>query len=323
LVIYLIDSADKLKKILHFIILIATGLIAFIAIGFIRGNGLWTEFTPLSTAGVRYLAGTHAFYMMLALMLGVSLLIYNRLRSTSLSLVIMLLWSLGITVSLMRHLWLATAIGLVVIFSLVDWPRKKILSTYAGKSALVLISSIVLLVLISNLFYFSGTLEKTTANLQNLTTRIVSLTSLESDTSANWRTNIWYEAKTAWLKNPMYGIGFGHTLLIDQGDWQNFEEIKNIHNSPLAILVQTGLVGTIIFGLIFLTIGLKTKDKLFKNEDLKPYCFGLVATLVIFLFCSLFQPYLETNLTGIWLWLILGLIRAASLITIETKPQNK
>ena len=52
--------------------------------------------------------------------------------------------------------------------------------------------------------------------------------------------------------------------------------------------------------------------KIFVNQDLKPYYLGILAGTVAFLFASLFQPYLETNLLGIWLWLFLGLLRTTT-----------
>ena len=164
-------------------------------------------------------------------------------------------------------------------------------------------------------------MDKVTANLDALIERAATVVNLSEDSSASWREDTWGQAKIEWLKNPFYGVGFGHQILVDTGDWQDFEELRNIHNSPLAIMVQTGLLGIAVLGLFILAVLLSIRKKLFESADLAPYYLGLIGALAVFLISSIFQPYLETNLMGIWLWIILGLLRTATLI--NNKPVNK
>lgn len=317
--ILVVQSGERLKKICHLILLNGAIIIGFIFIGFIRGAGLWTEFTPLSTAGVRYLAGTHAFYLVIAMMIGIALLAFNRLRQQSLALVIFFFWSLGITVSLMRHLWLAAALGIAALFVLMPYQNKKFISRQALKVGLLAVSLACVAILAANLAYFNPATETATSNIQTVTERLFSLGSLSEDTSASWRLDIWRNANEVWRNNPLWGVGFGHTILIDTGDYQNFEEIRNIHNSPLAILVQMGLVGLILFILFVLSVFIASWRWLYADFDLMPYYLGLTVAALIFLFASFFQPYLETNLMGIWFWILLGLIRSATLINKPPK----
>jgi len=75
-----------------------------------------------------------------------------------------------------------------------------------------------------------------------------------------------------------------------------------------------GLLGITIFGILILSIIFASAKNIFKDEDLRPYYIGLIASLIAFIASSLWQPYLETNLMGLWFWLILGLMRSAGLI---------
>lgn len=312
-----VDSSEKLKKIVHLFLLASVGLIIFIFIGLVRGAGLWSEFTPLSTAGVRYLAGTHAFYLSLALTISISLLLYGRLRNYTFSLFIMSAWAFGIGVSLMRHLWLATVLGVVALFVLADRPIKKIFSTYALKVSMIGVSLAVGLALVISLTYFSGSSDKLYQTVSAFGQRIYSVAELSEDSSANWRQSFWYESKKIWLTNPLLGIGFGRSLMIDDGKWQTTEEIRNIHNSPLSITVQMGLLGIGIFVFFILSVLFSAWLDLKNHFDLKPYYLGIIGVIVVFLSSSFFQPYLETNMMGIWLWLFLGLLRTAKTIKEE------
>lgn len=313
-VIFSIDSGQKLKNIVHLMLLTASGLIIFLFIGLVNGAGLWTEFTPLSTVGTRYLAGTHAFYLALALIITVALLIYRRLRNEIFSLGIMGLWGLGIGLSLMRHLWLALFAGLATLFILLENKYKRALITYSAKTGTVVAAALMILICAASLLYFQGLGQKTLDSVQAVSLRLLSVTNLGEDTSVAWRQNLWLDAKGLWLNHPIIGIGFGHTVLTDNGDYSSFEEVRNMHNSPLAITVQMGLVGLAVFGLFIIAALSESFWSLKRNSDLEPYYLGLFAVMIVFLVASFFQPYLETNLLGIWLWLLLGLLRTASII---------
>jgi O-antigen ligase len=314
LAVTVLDSEKKIIKTAQLILLTAVGLIIFIFIGFINGAGLWTEFTPLSTPGIRYLAGTHAFYMMLAAILGISLLIYKQIRNPLFTLIVLALWGIGIQLSLMRHLWLAIIVALIFILVVAELPAKKIFLTYAIKAGLIFTSIILFLVLLFNLTYISGTTGQLQSAFSGISDRLLSATELEEDTSATWRGDVWGQARKKWEQNPILGIGFGHSVLIDKDDWRTFEEIRNIHNSPLTITIQMGIIGIIILISFVISVLFYAWKNFFRLNELKPYYIGFSAIIIAFIISSLFQPYLETNLMGIWFWLSLGIIRAMTLI---------
>lgn len=311
LVILIIDSREKLKGFINLLLLVAVGLIGFIAIGFLNGAGLWTEFTPLSTGGVRYLAGTHALYMLFALLIAAALLFHNRIRSPFLAIGIMAFWSLGIGASLMRHLWLALAVGLATLLILMEKPARISLKNYAVKIFLAVGSLAVVAIMFFSLTFYSADYSSLSRTASSFGDRLISLTDLSADISASWRTDLWRDAQNLWKENPAFGIGLGKSLLIDWGEYKNFEEIRNIHNSPLSIMVQMGLVGLASWLAFIVAVFWFCRNSIYLDDDLKPYYLGIASGIAAFLIASLFQPYLETNLLGLWLWLFLGLLRTS------------
>ncbi|MEI6288050.1 MAG: O-antigen ligase family protein [bacterium] len=306
--IYLINDAKKFKHTLHTILISGVLIIGFIIIGVITGQGLWTEYTPLSTAGVRLLAGTHAFYLVLCSLIVLSLLAYKRFFSNQLPTMILWIWSFGIAMSLMRHLWLGLVFGGAVIFALIPRKNKKILASYGGKNILTVFAILVVLIMAGNIF-FTYDLNNPVFNfLQDLQIRAASIGNTSIDTSVAWRFSLWQSAQEVWLTNPIFGIGLGHIIPLELDGWRTFEEVRNLHNSLLAILVQMGLLGLISFLGLIASVLITSRKKIFNDQNLTPYYIGLYAGVAVILFCSLFQPYFETNLTAIFLWIFLGLI---------------
>ena len=317
---FAITTHEDLRDLMHLLLYAATGLLVFLAIGVINGVGLWTEFTPLSSAGVRYLAGTHAFYLCLAFVIAAALLAYRRFRQPLLALAVMSLWSLGILFSLMRHLYLALFVGLAAVFILCGKQQRSLFSRYAKNAGLIAAAGILFIILFSSLTFYTSS-PQSSVGLSSLTNRLSTFANLGEDSSATWRAQLWSIAKDEWQKNPFLGSGFGHTVLIETVDYQNFEELRNLHNSPLAITVQMGLIGAAAFAALVLSVLFSGYQALRRQSD--PYLVGLLAAAAVFLVACCFQPYLETNMMGIWLWIILGLIRAASLLIGNKAGHNR
>jgi O-antigen ligase len=312
-VLALVKDARSLRYLMRTILATAVALIIFIAIGAIRGEGLWTEFTPLSTEGVRILAGTHAFYLSIATLITISLIAYQKLRYPALTTAIISIWLIGIAGSLMRHLWLALLVALATLFILIPKDAKKNSLKHGIYSTLVIISVICIGTWMVILVPTVDVGQQATATLDVVSERLESINNTTTDTSASWRLELWKNALKAWSENPIIGIGFGQSLPLELGDWQTTEEIRNIHNSPLAILVQMGIIGFGLFAGFVISVVAKSYQSLRTHPD-APYYFGIIAALALLLFSSLFQPYLETNLTAIFLWLLLGLLRTSTTI---------
>lgn len=312
--IYSIQTKRQFKNILHLILLAGIFLIGFIVFGLLSGEGLWTEYTPLSTAGVRLLASTHAFYLIISIIIATSLIAFNRFRNKGFATIVIMTWVLGVALSLMRHLWLSLFIGLGILIILVPLANKKNLLLISIKGAMVLVSIATILLLVINLFPLYNFSENINNSSNVIIERITSISNGTNDSSIDWRFNFWQEAKKLWLQTPLTGLGFGKKIPLEMGSWQTFEEIRNIHNSPLAITIQMGIIGIGLFAAFIFSNILGSIKSIIKNEELKPYYLGLLSCVVTILFASLFQPYLETNLTGIFFWITLGLLRTSVVI---------
>jgi O-antigen ligase len=301
-------------------LLCGVGIIGFFAFGIINGQGLWTEFTPLSTSGIRLLAGTHGFYLCIALVIALSLLAFDRFQNKKFAQVIIWIWALGIVGSMMRHLWLGLIVGAIATLALLPRKNKKRLISYGLKNALVAITIIFFIVLCSSLIIGSWSTSDGNQTFASLQNRALSFLNTNDDTSATWRIDLWRDAKNKWLANPFWGVGFGKTLSLETFDWHTFEEIRNLHNSPLAITVQMGALGFGAFFLFCASVIIRSIKYIYRDPELAPYYIGLIAAIIIMGFSSLFQPYLEANFTGIFLWLMLGLLGTSSVIN---SSQNK
>lgn len=319
IVIYSIQTPQKLKSFVHIILLCGVGLMGFLAYGIINGQGLWTEFTPLSTSGIRLLAGTHAFYLCIVFVITLSLLIFEKFKNKNFTQAILWIWAIGIIGSMMRHLWLGLGIGLVTIFIFLPKKSKKIFVSYGLKNIVVISTIIISVILISSIMIGGGSNSGNDQIFTSLQNRAVSFLNTSDDTSATWRLDLWRDAKNKWLANPFWGVGYGKTLSLETFDWHTYEEIRNLHNSPLAIAVQMGALGLITFFLFCISVLIFSFKYIYKNSELTPYYIGIIAAIAIMGFASLFQPYLEANFTGIFLWLMLGLLGTSRIIN---SPEN-
>lgn len=296
--------------------------LVFLAIGVLRGEGLWTEYTPLSTAGTRFLAFPHAFYFSLALLMLLSSLPQwldgskNTLRNWLLVLSAVL--GLGILGSLMRHLWLG--IGGTVLILLMASPRVfgKALSRFMGYffvSVLFLLSGMWFAFLVSPA---SDTAHSARQVISVMSERLGSIGD-EYDESFVWRGKVWESSLASFSEHPLFGIGFGARVPVEIGDYRQYVEVRNMHNSWLALLVQTGVVGAVLFFWFVFALISALIRKTFADAFLRQARF-VVCGLLLFQGLVFFsQPYLETNLLGLFFWITLGIGRA--LLELSERPK--
>ncbi|MFA6422171.1 MAG: O-antigen ligase family protein [Candidatus Buchananbacteria bacterium] len=321
-VIYAVDSREKFKNFIKIFLLFSIGLIGFIVYGIATGQGLWTEFTPLSTEGTRILAFTHAFYLSVAILIALGLLIAKKLNNILFSLALMWIWLIGIVGSMMRHLWVALIIAVGALFIISPKQEKGYFSKIFAKNIVIIITLILLALLLANLMPASESSGSFVNIVDSTKNRVVSFLTASDDTSVSWRMDLWRDALHKWETNPFFGIGFGKQLSLETFDWQTFEDVKNIHNSPLAILVQTGIVGFVSLGLFILAVLFASYKHIVKDKDLRPYYAGIFAAIILFLLSSFFQPYLEANFTSIFLWMLLGLLGTSKFITNKNENSS-
>lgn len=313
-----IDSREHLRRLAKFVFAGAVGIIFFIFYGALSGVGLWTEYTPLSTAGVRILAFTHAFYLALAFLGLVAYALFQKTNTTPYSglssgyyrvfRVLMIVWLVGIAGSMMRHLWISLAFALAAIFWLLPTERRLKLVKIAGSFFLVFLV-LAALVFYAALFFDDSGLGKNVIEISSsLGERFFSITNT-SDESIFWRNIVWKEAAREYLESPVTGVGLGKKFFVESGSYMDFVEVRNIHNSWLVIFVQMGLAGLGLVAGLFVAIARKLAKKVLPDNELEALRFSLLAILFFQLVAFMFQPYLEANLLGIFFWIALGLAR--------------
>ncbi len=294
----------------------------FLALGIIRGGGLWTEYTPLSTAGTRFLAFPHAFTFslaFLAIFFSAPFWFSDKKRKA------VLLWFLtvlavGIVGSLMRHLWLG--ISGAIVFGLLFFPSEYKRIFFRMSLPFISVGASVLVIALSTLSLFPQSdvrndLRRTT---EILSERIFSIGN-RYDESLAWREGVWASALGEFGNNPLFGIGFGAQVPVELGDYRSYVEVRNMHNSWLALLIQTGLIGALLFASFLFSLFV-TLFKTFSKDAFFMAAKYSVLGLIVFQ-CLIFfsQPYLETNLLGIFFWITLGLARVLVDIPKSARPR--
>jgi len=299
-------NREDLKILLRAILWAGILIIAFLVWGLIAGQGLWSQYTPLSTAGRRLLAPTHGFYLSFPLLILLSGRKFFKISPLLEHLIPLLsgIWLLGIFLTASRHLWIMTILEILILlcfnqelrFNLKDWFKKPLV-------AALLLG--LLLIFLAELFPFSS-VHLSSYEFKSLGWRVYSLFSGSSDASVVWRLSLWGEAFKRFLQRPFLGIGFGQRIeFLSSSNYLSSTDVRNLHNSLFGILLQEGILGALLFSaLLFFAL-----KKIFANkEKARQGC--LLALLLGFLFASFFGTYLEINLLALFFFFILGLVRA-------------
>ncbi|MEI6650301.1 MAG: O-antigen ligase family protein [Candidatus Moraniibacteriota bacterium] len=324
----------------------------FLLIGFARGGGLWTEYTPLSTSGTRFLAFPHAFYYSMALLTlllslpfqtagdgfvveqhptigfahpyaffrraeelfagrgnGDGALITERSVSYGTYAAIAFL-TIGIVSSLMRHLWIGIAVTIVSAVLIAPNRIGKPLLRFAATWILPSIG--LLLLCISVLVAVPETVMGNPVGhvVDIVKERVLSIGS-GTDESLAWREAVWESALSRFSEHPFRGIGFGASVPVELGDYREYVEVRNMHNSWLAMLIQTGLFGMAAFSAFLVSLVKKAfRSDMGDDRYLQGARIVLLGLLLFQGIVFFSQPYLETNLLGLFFFVTLGLMRA-------------
>lgn len=306
---WLIQNKEQLQRLFQFFLVGAIGVIGFIIFGIASGNGLWTEFTPLSTPGVRILAFTHGLYLSLALVTLMTYLIVkkNELRKTYLY-GLLFIWFIGIVGTMMRHLWISVILAIFAIYFFITKKEKVILRKLFWRFLLIFASAILFILYLTAITPHSKMTGFSQDVISALVERGSSIAKASSDESFAWRELVWSAAYHDFKNNPIFGIGTGKMVYVETHSYRDSIEVRNIHNSYLAIMIQLGLLG---FGMLIVFIYKNMRyltSSLSKKKD-SFYTLAILSVLVVYLAALFFQPYLETNLLAIFFWMSLGLSR--------------
>lgn len=303
-----IRSKQDIWELLFVFFGITIGIFIFLGIGIVRGEGLWTEFTPLSTEGIRFLAFPHGFYAGLAILVSLGLLsVLRNGWQRKLLLWSAPLWGIAMMLSMMRHLWIAFFVAIFIFFVMELCSGKRVWQREYIAYGLICIFLTATVIYIALLSPIGGVSTHMQDIFSSITLRASSVSNL-NDESTNWRMVVWRESFTILRETYFMGTGLGKRVGVEIGAYREFIEIRNIHNSLFALLVQMGVIGFASFiGYISIAI-VGVWRELLKNTIHGLGSRILLALLVFQMVASLFQPYLETNLLGIFFWITIGLL---------------
>lgn len=305
----LINNKERLKELFSVIISGAIGILWFVFYGIVVKHGLWSDFTPLSTDGIRTLAFTHGFYLSMVLIISLVYMAYRSDKLSKLMLILAPFWIIGIVGSMMRHLWISLFVAAMFLVIKFTRDQRARLRVYAKRYSLAIFLIFIVLFYGAVMFPRSKSYESLIGGVEMVQNRVTSISNTSEDESIIWRGAVWHQAADQYLKKPLTGIGYGKFVSVEIGKYHDFVEVRNIHNSFLVVLVQMGIVGIVSIFVLILGIGLKMNRFKADDEFLQIVVCSSLAILLMQTVAFMFQPYLEANLLSIFFWINLGVLR--------------
>ncbi len=133
-----------------------------------------------------------------------------------------------------------------------------------------------------------------------------------TDPSIQGRLDMWSQATDQILANPLIGAGYGSTRYLGFGSGSK-ETRRDVHNGYLELLIETGVIGTILFLVVFYRGGMKglrlfraSKDPLFRGLGV-----GLMGVIIGSLLTNITsETWHYLAVTG-YFWVLLAMVAVA------------
>jgi O-antigen ligase len=308
-VLFLFNKKEDFKNLFYFFLSASLIVLFFLFTSMINGQGLWTEYTPLSTTGTRFLSFSHGFYLSIILFPVLILNIIKENKKFNFYYLLMALFSLGIMACLMRHLWLAIFLAIVFLYIFLFKKEEKFFLKFVFLKYLTFLC-VILSIFFAIIFMSPKTLkDNKIINWQSSVIERVSSLFYKDDSSVSWRKSVWQEGFSELKNHYFFGLGFGKEITVNMENERTSVEVRNVHNSFLALFIQMGLFGLLLF---FLWIFSVFKRVFKKEENInlgKIIKFSVLSIFVMQVMAFMFQPYLEINSLNLFFWINLGLAR--------------
>lgn len=230
---------------------------------------------------------------------------------------VLLFTLMGLFFSYSRGAWLSMALGMGLMGLWVArvWVRKLIIP-------ITVLLGIGVYFFIAN--YEQGALSNQAVSRKNLYDHLRSATNFKSDDSNAERINRWDCAIHMWQDRPMFGYGPG-TYAFIYGDYQrawnrtfistNHADNGTAHNEVLLALSESGLIGAIFIGLIFLIpiiIALRGHARA-RNPYHKVLYLGCAFGLIVYGLHSIVNNFMDQDKIGGLIFGMLAIISALGL----------
>jgi O-antigen ligase len=281
---------------------VSVGVLGVIgALAFLRSGSTTQLFAGGLRTGTRATgsfvdANYYASFLLLGMLPAVTLIL-RRFRSDGWLLIPLAGAVAGLLFSLSRGGIAAFAFGLVVLLA---WSR-------ARRIVLVLVPVLAVTTLAgATPFTRSDQLDVVTKRLGTLN---------QSLGRVDMRPRIWATAVDLIEERPLLGVGLRQFYLAagTHGLYERGEPVENVHNTPLDIAAETGVIGGFAF-LVFIGQLLWRALHAIASRDslIGPLALGLGAALLAFLLQGLTQSQLRVNVVAGSFFVVAGLITALS-----------
>jgi hypothetical protein len=243
------------------------------------------------------------------------------------------LWLVPLPEAVQRRRWLYTGVGLLLIGAVGTQNRGGMLAALLGlaiawlltRDRMKIVVLAIAVVICAVTVAWAANLKVTASSGRSLSvpqliSNVSSLTgssggdsnSTQLQDTVKWRDQLWQKSIATMVHEGkvLDGLGFGRNLGQDLGFVSgNSTELRSPHNSHIDILVRTGVVGAILWGLVWLvwlpTVFLGRKRYLpgsLQRGILDVCLAGSVAILAN----AYFDPTLESPQVALWLWSMYG-----------------
>jgi O-antigen ligase len=239
--------------------------------------------------------------------------------------VVFAMFSLLVVINLLRYGAVPKhplARGLVLVLFLLNLVyiylsghRSALVGCIAGVAALVLASKkmmharirwrwvILALAIASCTFYFLA------GHLAEFALKFETLSSPLEEANAAWRAGFWLNVAFLWLSRPFVGVGFAHDFFNEEPLHLAFVEHDDPHNSYLAILARSGVVGLFFImasSLLFVILMVKLLRRSSSRQTLLLAGCLLTCFVAIGTFAAA-NVTLESPYHAIFFWLFIGM----------------
>jgi O-antigen ligase len=267
------------------------------------------------TAGDTFYRAQFAPVNMLVLYAAAAALFYyaasNRLTRRSGLLLLAIVTSIGggLLASMGRSLWIAGAVGAIVLLMLVPWTKR------SGRAALALAGGALLaLALVA---VFDNLSSQSSGNwLGNAYSFFLDIGEKDS-VSRLTRELEWSHAFDVWKRSPVIGMGYGYPfpyILIGKVAESVLPDAFYMHNSYMNVLAKSGTVGLLAL-LYLIWEALRAAYQLLRRSDadIHQRILGaaLTASMVQMVFVSFLTPVITTMDTIAYFAMLIGLAIAA------------
>lgn len=318
------ESRDHIRVVIHAIL--GGGLLLFIfpVLGIIQGQGVWAEFTPLSTSGTRLVAATHTFFLSMLFIASVALRlegshVHDRLKRIYRNPYFTVLLICFMLIGMYRNVWVGMAVAILVLTVLLH--RAGVFTIRNILGPMIAFGLMTFVLGLTVMWYYGGQqvarVARETPVVTSVGDRLHSVFSVfntQYDESAGWRVTVWKESVDYWIsgtptnmvKNILFGTGLGTSITFTYNDFLQDVAVKSVHNDWLSFMVQGG-----IFALVFMIaiVGIMTYNGIriayLRHSAIHAMIVGMI---VFFSVAALFGAYFVINIFGMWFWMLLGLI---------------